>query len=159
MSVASHLHIRLEEYDSRIQTFIPGYDEMLDVAAQALRMLDRRSPHLIDLGTGTGALAARCLGTTPEARVTAVDADSEILALAGQRLAALGADASFVCSRFDELTLPPCDAIVASLSLHHIRTAAEKRRLYERCRAAVGVDGLLISADCCPARDERLASA
>ena len=33
MGAASHLGIDLREYDSRIRTFIPGYDELLDAAA------------------------------------------------------------------------------------------------------------------------------
>ena len=131
---------------------------MLDAASRALGALDRPSPHLLDLGTGTGALAACCLRVRPDARVTAVDADPEILALAEQRLGRLGAGASFVRARFDEMVLPPCDAIVASLSLHHIRTADGKRQMYRRCRQAVGAAGVLISADCCPAADDRLAS-
>ena len=32
-SVASHLGIPLPEYDARIRTFVPFYDEMLDGAA------------------------------------------------------------------------------------------------------------------------------
>src|SRR5215831_1860740 len=35
MSVASHLGIDLNDYDSRIRTFIPHYEEMLDVAGAA----------------------------------------------------------------------------------------------------------------------------
>ena len=36
MSVATHLGIDLGEYDARIRTFIPHYEEMLDVAAGSL---------------------------------------------------------------------------------------------------------------------------
>ena len=61
MSVAAHLGIRLQEYDLRIRTFIPGYDEMIDAAAAALDDLDRSAPLIIDLGIGSGALAAQCL--------------------------------------------------------------------------------------------------
>jgi SAM-dependent methyltransferase len=158
MSVASHLHIRLDEYDSRIRTFIPGYDDMLDAAAAALGVLDHAAPHLVDLGTGTGALASACLRVRPGARVTAIDADPEILELARQRLAGLETVPTFVTSRFDDLDLPLCDAVVASLSLHHIRTADAKLAFYRRCRAALRDGGVLVSADCCPAADPLVAS-
>ena len=36
MGVATHLGIKLEEYDARIGSFIPEYEEMLDVAARAI---------------------------------------------------------------------------------------------------------------------------
>jgi spermidine synthase len=158
MGVASHLHIRIEEYDSRIRTFIPGYEEMIAAAAQVLAVLDVPAPHVVDLGTGTGALAAACLRVRPDARITAIDADRDILDLARQRLAGSTSAPSFVSGTFDEVIVPACDAIIASLSLHHIRTDEAKRALYRRCREALSPGGLLVSADCCPASDPRLAS-
>ena len=44
MSVASHLHIRLDEYDARIRTFIPRYDEMIEAAAGTLGVLEQARP-------------------------------------------------------------------------------------------------------------------
>jgi SAM-dependent methyltransferase len=159
MSVGSHLQIRLEEYDSRIRTFIPAYEQMLAAAAGALKALEVTStPHIVDLGTGTGALAACCLSTIPGAFVTAIDEDGDILAMARERLAHAGAVASFLQRSFLDVALPSCDAIVASLALHHVRTADRKRQLYRDCHAALGVRGLLISADCCPSADEALAA-
>jgi len=158
MSVGSHLHIQLDEYDSRIRTFIPGYEQMLTVAARSLLAVDTSAPRLVDLGTGTGALAACCVRTVPGAFVTAIDEDAGILEMARQRLAALGAMASFVQSSFLDTTLPTCDAIVASLALHHVRTTERKSRLYRDCRAALTTGGLLVSADCYPSVDPVLAT-
>ena len=50
MSVATHLGIDLAEYDARIRTFIPHYEEMLDVAAS---VIDPKSETIVDLGIGT----------------------------------------------------------------------------------------------------------
>ena len=83
MGVAAHLGIRLADYDARIRTFIPDYEEMLDVAAAAI---PARARTLVDLGIGTGALSARCLRTAPRARVVGIDVDPEILTLAARRL-------------------------------------------------------------------------
>ena len=82
MGVAAHLGIRLAEYDRRIRTFIPDYDEMLDVAAAAV---PARARMLVDLGIGTGALAARCLKIAPRARIVGIDVDPEILTMAARR--------------------------------------------------------------------------
>ena len=158
MSVGSHLHIQLDEYDSRIRTFIPAYEQLLDAAARALCGLDTRTPHIVDLGTGTGALSAACLRVCPGARLTGIDADGEILEMARQRLAAQGSLASFVQSSFLDVALPACDAIVASLALHHVRTADRKRQLYRDCGAALRAGGLLVSADAHPAADSALAA-
>ena len=47
---------------------------------------------------------------------------------------------------------------LASLALHHVRTADRKRQLYRDCHAALGTRGLFITADCCPSADEVLAA-
>ena len=158
MAVASHLHIRLEEYDDRIVTFVPGYHALVANAARAVGTLAVASPHIVDLGTGSGALAARCLAECPQARLTAIDEDPEILTLAMARLKDRTA-ATFIQGSFTSVPLPPCDAFVASLSLHHIRAADVKRAFYARCRDALPAGGLLVTADCCPATDERLRTA
>ncbi len=144
MSVASHLGIRLAEYDERIRTFIPGYEEMLDEAARAIGP-DAKA--IVDLGVGTGALSARCLQHAPSARVTGVDADADMLALARRRL---GASATLVTGNFTRLDLPRTDAVVASFALHHVRTRDAKRRLFRRVRAALGPGGVFVSGDCHP---------
>ena len=155
MTVAAHLNIRLDEYDSRIRTFIPGYDAMLDAAARALQALDLTRPVVVDAGTGTGALAHRSLSAVPGAQIIAVDEDADILDFARQRLAAADG-ASFVQRSFLDFTWPPCDAVVASISLHHVRSTERKLELYREIRRAIRANGLLISADCFPSSDDRL---
>jgi tRNA (cmo5U34)-methyltransferase len=147
MSVAQHLGIDLADYDARIRTFIPDYEEMLDVAAAAI-------PHgartVVDLGVGTGALAARCLAAAPRARVFGIDLDPDILTMASRRL---GRRATFAAGSFLRTELPRCDAAVSSFALHHVRTRAAKAALYRRLRAALRPGGLLLSVDCQPAAD------
>jgi trans-aconitate methyltransferase len=156
MAVASHLGIRLDEYDERIRTFIPGYEAMLDAAAEAVATTPGKTPHVVDLGTGTGALTRRVLRRLPAARITGIDADPDILSLAAERLKDVSAAPTFVTGDFTSVPLPDCDGLVASLALHHIRTADAKRAFYRRCRAALSRGGVLVSADCCPASDPQL---
>lgn len=151
MGVASHLGIRLSQYDGRIRAFIPQYEEMLETAAGAV---PRRARGIVDLGTGTGALAARCLRQAPQARLLGIDADTEILEMAKRRL---GERAQLLCCNFSDMPLPACDAVVASLALHHIPTRNAKSKLYERIFSALRRGGIFISADCYPAANPRLA--
>jgi SAM-dependent methyltransferase len=149
--VASHLGIKLEEYDARIRTFIPDYEEMLTAAAGAI---PRRARCIVDLGTGTGALAERCLRQAPRASVLGIDADREILKLAERRL---GGRARLLCGSFTQTSLPACDAVMASFALHHLRTHSGKARLYRGIRSALRREGIFVSVDCQPAVNSGLA--
>ena len=153
MGVATHLGIDLAEYDDRIRTFIPDYDAMLDAGAAAV---PRTARSIVDLGIGTGAFAARCLARATRARIVGVDADTDILRVAARRLEGRG---SFVCGSFLRTALPRCDAAIASLALHHVRTRTAKARLYRRIRAVLTQNGRLVSVDCHPSSDARAAKA
>ena len=54
---------------------------------------------------------------------------------------------------FLRAALPRCDAVVASLALHHVRTRTEKLALYRRIHAALRPGGRLVIVDCQPAAD------
>jgi tRNA (cmo5U34)-methyltransferase len=156
MGVAAHLNIRLDEYDARIRTFIPDYEQILESAARALYALDTVAPTIVDLGTGTGALASRCFDVVPAAKIIGIDADPAILDVARGRLAHAGAAAFFVQSSFLEIAIPACDAAVASFSLHHVHDRDRKAELYRACRGSIRSGGLLISADCMTTSDAAL---
>lgn len=157
MGVAEHLRIGIEEYDARIRTFVPGYEDMVGIAAGALRFVPARSPRVVDLGVGTGALAAACVQVRPDASVIGIDRDPAMLVAARSRLAG-SPPADLVEADFLDGPLPACDAFVACLSLHHVATAGAKRAFYARCQRALGPSGILVSADCFPARDPRIAA-
>lgn len=151
MSVASHLRIGIAEYDRRIRTFIPHYPEMLAAAASTAGLLPGRRPTILDLGIGTGALAARCLRIAPHARLHGLDADPEMLAVAARRLRASGHPAcTLTVGSFLTQPLPRCDLIAAALAFHHVSSRQAKRRLYRRCFEALRARGLLVTADCFP---------
>jgi SAM-dependent methyltransferase len=147
MSVASHLGIKISEYDARIRTFIPDYEEMLRVAASAVPPAART---ILDLGVGTGALSAACLAVARRAQAIGIDADPEILRVAARRL---GVRATLRAGSFTTTPLPASDVTVASFSLHHVRTRAAKRRLYRRTHGALRRGGTFLIVDCQPAVD------
>lgn len=157
MSVAAHLGIDLREYDARIRTFIPGYETMLGLGAEALRTtVHGPAPVVVDLGIGTGALAHACLALVPRARIVGIDEDEGMLAAArarlGRRLKAVVHDS------FERAAIPPCHAAVASLALHHIPTPARRLRFFRRLHAALRPGGVLVSVDCHPSSNPRLAA-
>ena len=155
---AQHLNIDLAEYDVRIRTFVPHYETMIGITAATLGLLGGEAPTIVDLGVGTGALSAKCLEFRPDAHVIGVDADEAMLGAARARLAGCSG-AELVAATFVDFRPPPCDVIVACIALHHVADVDEKRRLYAKCARALRPGGMLVSADCFPARRPDLATA
>jgi tRNA (cmo5U34)-methyltransferase len=156
MAVSSHLKIDLRDYDSRIRTFIPHYEEMLDAAVAAIEAAGRPIEAVVDLGTGTGALAARVAGVWKRARLIGIDEDEGMLAMAARRLPRQRT--RLVTGSFLQASLPRCDAVTASFALHHIEHARAKRALYRRIKQALRPGGVLVSADCHPSTSVKLAA-
>ena len=143
-SVRRHLRVEIEAYDRSIRAFIPAYEEMLERAARAVA--EARPGRVIDLGAGTGALAEAVLRRCEEAAVELIDADAEMLDQARERLAPFASRVIYSVRPFQG-PLPACDAVVASLALHHVPTLAEKREIFGAIHAALPPGGVFINAD------------
>ena len=148
-SVQSHLRLDIAEYDDLIRRFIPGYDEMLNELADylAFYLVDRERPQVLDLGTGTGSLAALVLRRIPTSTVIGIDTDPAMIVEARQRLADLLPRVTHLLRDFFGPLPHGSDACMASLALHHVLEPAEKRRLYRRILGALNPDGIFINAD------------
>ena len=143
-SVRRHLRVDVDAYDEIIRCFIPGYEAMLDAAARAVAPVH---PGLVlDLGAGTGALSEVILGHDAIATIELVDVDPEMLGQARARLERFGDRARFREQSFLD-PLPACDAVAASLSLHHIPEIEDKRALYRRIHACLRPGGVFVNAD------------
>ena len=153
MSVAEHLGIQTNEYDQQILTFIPFYEEILNQAAAALVALERPARVLVDLGTGSGALAARCAARLKAAAVVGIDSDPQMLRMAARRL---GRRLRPVVANFETAPIPRCDVVTASFSLHHVAAPAAKRKVFAKVFRALRPGGLLVIADCATASSPRL---
>jgi SAM-dependent methyltransferase len=143
-SVRSHLQLEIAEYDATIRRWIPGYETMIRTAAEAIAAA--RPTRVVDLGSGTGALAEAILEHEAVGTVELLDIDPEMLTQATGRVARFGTRAVPILRSFDE-PFSPCDAFSASLSLHHVPTMEEKSRLFERIFEALPTGGVLVNAD------------
>lgn len=145
---ARHMLIDEAGYDAGIRRRIPNYDEMLDAAVEAVVAVPGAGQGpILDLGTGTGALAARLLARFPAASLHVLDADADILAKARERFAAGAERVTFHEQSFTDALPAGCRAIVASLALHHIRDLTAKERVYAAIHAALAPGGVLVNAD------------
>ncbi len=98
-------------------TLIPR-PETEGLLALALKSLEGRAalaaPAVLDVGTGTGALALGLKAARPEAQVTASDLSPEALALAGHNAAANGLEVAFVLADLLEGVAGSFDLIVSN---------------------------------------------
>ena len=143
-SVRRHLRVEVDVYDDIIRRFIPGYETLLATAARAVAA--GRPSWVLDLGAGTGALSEAMLRHDAIGTVELVDVDPEMLDQARARLERFERRARFREQSFLD-PLPGCDAVAASLALHHIPEMADKRALYRRIHACLRPGGVFVNAD------------
>lgn len=144
--VATHLGLAASDYDATIRRYIPAYDAMIATVVELVGAVGGGAPFVVDLGAGTGALGGAILDRVASARVQFLDIDPAMLEVASARVAGHGARAELRRGSFDD-ALPPCDAVVASLALHHVPELDRKRALYARIHDALRPGGVLVVAD------------
>lgn len=145
-SVKRHLDVDAGGYDVQIRRFIPHYDDMLATGVKLLATLTQPGAHVVDLGGGTGALSAAVLRGLPQARVTLLDIDPDMLGEARRRLAGFGDRVAFREGSFYD-PLPAADAVVASLALHHVHDLEQKVDVYRAVHAALEPGGVFLNLD------------
>lgn len=139
---------------ARFGILTPCYDalcRMLGLGA-ALRDFEMALlPHdpaaVLEVGCGTGELTVR-LTTSLRSRVTAMDVDPEILALAERKLRRASAPASLAVARAEALPFSDSsfDLVIASLVVHHLRTE-EKRAAFREWRRVLRRNGIAVLID------------
>lgn len=91
---------------------------------------------VLDLGCGTGTLAIDAKLRCPEAQVTGLDADPDVLARARRKAAAAGAEIELVEGFSTELPFADAsfDIALSTLFFHHLDRDAKRRSLAEIAR-------------------------
>jgi len=148
-SVSGHLNLRVAEYDDLIRKLVPAYPAMRPVQLELLALAlphGGRDARVLDLGGGTGALAAAIAEKFPHAVVEIWDTDPEMLATSRERCAAFGERVRYVERSFAD-PLPTCDAIAACIALHHVKELTVKAGIYRNIFAALRPGGIFVNAD------------
>jgi tRNA (cmo5U34)-methyltransferase len=105
-----------------------------------------RGKRVLDLGGGTGALAAAIAERFPAVEVEIWDTDPEMLGLARARCARFGARVHLVERSFSK-PLTKCDAVAACIALHHVKDMAVKATIYANIFNALRPHGIFVNAD------------
>jgi ubiquinone/menaquinone biosynthesis C-methylase UbiE len=103
---------------------------------------------VLDLGAGTGTLALMVKDGCPDARVSGVDVDPRIVAIARRKAATVGADVRFVEGSATDPPFAPgsFDRVLSTLVLHHL-TTPQKRAALAAARRLLRPGGELHVAD------------
>jgi tRNA (cmo5U34)-methyltransferase len=128
---------------------------MLATGVELLAALVPPNAHVLDLGAGTGALSAAVLRGLPDASVTLVDVDTDMLDEARRRLAPFAERVRFREASFLD-PLPAADAMVASLALHHVHNLDAKTELYRSIHEALVPGGVFLNLDAAITEGARL---
>jgi ubiquinone/menaquinone biosynthesis C-methylase UbiE len=103
---------------------------------------------VLDLGCGTGTLALMVRELCPRARVTGLDIDPRILAIARRKIDKAGAEIVVLQGSATAPPFPPAsfDRILSTLMLHHL-TTPQKRETLAAARRLLRPGGELHIAD------------
>jgi tRNA (cmo5U34)-methyltransferase len=137
-------------YDALRRTLIPCFEPFYATALDLLEDAAGRAPAVLELGAGTGLLAAMVLRRCPEARLTLVDLAPAMLALAQRRFAHLPEGQVSILAADYAQSVPEMpggyDAVISALSIHHLEDAA-KQALFARIVRRLRPGGIFINAD------------
>jgi tRNA (cmo5U34)-methyltransferase len=146
-SVKSAFDLTAREYDRARRQLVPCFDDFYRTAIDLLPFDRDAQIDVLDLGAGTGLLAALIADVYTGARITLVDVAPEMLARARDRFAADPDRVRFAVSDYSHAPIGGrYDAIVSALLIHHLADA-DKRGLFARIHAALNQGGIFINAE------------
>lgn len=135
-------------YDESFRRLVPCFDAFYGTAAElAARTVTTSRPRMLDLGAGTGALAAHVTARVKPGSLALLDAAPDMLAKAAGRLAAFK---PVIIAADMRAPLPAddgaCDIIMSSLAIHHLEHG-QKRTLFARIHDALAPGGMFVNAE------------
>ena len=86
-----------KDYDLYQSAVVPGYQEMLDLVAEACRRYLPQEAKIIDLGCGTGNAALAVLQKIPSARIYLIDGSERMVKVAAEKISRAYPDAILGC--------------------------------------------------------------
>jgi len=136
-----------QTYDATRRRMVPCFDAFYGAATElvARTFATDSRPRMLDLGTGTGILAAHVAARVPPSALTLLDGSPDMLAKANERLAAHH-PALVVADMNDALPAGEFDVIMSSLAIHHLEHG-QKRDLFARIHCALAPGGMFVNAE------------
>ncbi|MDH5523966.1 MAG: class I SAM-dependent methyltransferase [Desulfobulbaceae bacterium] len=136
------------DYDAARRRLIPCFDDFYGSALAVIPFAKAARIKVLDLGAGTGLLAAMVAAAYPEAELTLVDISEKMLAEAAKRFAALARPAKFMIANYaNQLDFKEdFDLVISALSIHHL-AEQQKINLCGQVYKALAPGGFFVNAD------------
>ena len=129
-------------YDHDRMLLIPGHQTFY---ATALNLIPSQATRIVELGAGSGLFSAMLRDAFPSAHLQLIDFSQPMLDLARRRLGN-HPRITYTLADYTTTPLPPCDAVVSSLSIHHLEDD-RKRSLLSIIFPALTPGGIFVNAD------------
>ncbi len=134
------------QYDLHRQKVIPCFEVFYKTIVDLIPFRLGKSFSFLDLGTGTGLLAALILDIFPKAHACVMDISDNMLAVARKRFADYDNVTFFVGDYAGESLSGHYDLIVSAMSIHHL-THKLKLKLMKKIYHILEPGGMFINAD------------
>ncbi|MDD5593706.1 MAG: class I SAM-dependent methyltransferase [Candidatus Margulisbacteria bacterium] len=154
--VFEHFDGEAKVFDEGILKSVPHYRQMIGVIVEMLPFPRQKKVILADIGTGTGNISYNIKSAFPNSELVCIDLSPRMLSVAKEKLASFSGveyiQADVSAYRFDRRF----DAIVSSLTLHHLETDADKHAFHKKAFRALKKGGYFINADIIIAPDKKM---
>lgn len=127
------------DYDGFIRKLVPGYDFFQTITP----VLAGNPKTVLDIGCGTGNIAAAIRKLHNSADITCVDPSEEMLSIAKTKV-----NAEFIQSKAEDFKFDSTyDCITSIMALHNIQTREEREAVYKNIYNSLNSPGVYITAD------------
>jgi tRNA (cmo5U34)-methyltransferase len=145
--IKAHFEQEAREFDRIIRKLIPYYPQMLEALVSSIPFAGNEKIKVIDLGCGTGTLSKMIKDSYPFSTVHCVDIAENMIDAARNKLS----EYSNVTYENADLTkysfTDSYDAVLSSLTLHHLNSDKTKKEFYTQVFHALNADGVFYNAD------------
>jgi len=147
MTIDQAFNASVAYYDEWMKKALLGYEDLFLTAQQLLSFEVDRAIDVLDLGAGTGLFSQHVLAKYPQAKFVLYDVAEQMFSVAQERFRQYEQQFTYILDDYRNLDMPDrFDAVISSLSLHHL-TDEEKQRLFGQIYRALRSQGIFINID------------
>ena len=143
-------------FDAGVLKSVPHYQEMISVITSILPFKRTEKVALLDIGTGTGNIAYNLKRSFPASKLLCLDLSPKMIEVAKEKLKGFKGVEYVVADAASFTLKQKYDAIVSSLTLHHLETDKEKHAFHRKVFKALNPGGYFINADILIAEDQHV---